>query len=137
MAENIQSLCTETRFSEQRCEKVFPMALARYQEGLPSHYSRTVHETRMNIALNLFGAQARGPKFQEYSEKLITNCNAYWEGGKQTCEAPSLTGNLCNLPKNFYPDHEHCSGIRYIGEIITCKCRVGDLLNKKSIEQRD
>lgn len=112
--DSITSLYTETRFSEQRCEKVFPMAIARYHEGLPSHYSRVIHEGRLTAALNLFAAQARGPKYKEYCEKLIKTCNNHWKAGKQLCEYPSLTDNPCTLPKHL-TEQEHCSGVRYIG----------------------
>lgn len=69
------------------------------------------------MALALFGAQARGPLFQEYSRQLITECHAFWEAGRQLCEAASLTNNPCNLSKHG-PDREHCSGVRYIGMYI-------------------
>ncbi|GJQ87999.1 hypothetical protein Trydic_g12925 [Trypoxylus dichotomus] len=116
--ESVTHLYTETRFSEQRCEKVFPMAIARYQEGLPGHYSRAIHESRLTAALNLFAAQARGPKSKEYCEKLIRNCNNHWKTGKQLCEYPSLTDNPCTLPKHS-AEQEHCSGVRYIA---ACDC---------------
>lgn len=48
------SLYTDTRFSEQRCLKVLPLAVARYQEGLPPHYAKAEHEARLAIALGLF-----------------------------------------------------------------------------------
>lgn len=48
------TLYTDTRFSEQRCLKVLPLAVARYQEGLPSHYAKSEHEARLAIALSLF-----------------------------------------------------------------------------------
>ncbi|KAF2880700.1 hypothetical protein ILUMI_25471 [Ignelater luminosus] len=111
-------VCTDTRFSEQRCLKVLPLALARYQEGLPSHYTRAVHEARLAVALALFSAQARGPLFQQYNTQLIAECQAHWENGRQLCEAASLTGNPCNLPKHS-SDQEHCSGVRYIA---ACDC---------------
>ncbi|KAK5646979.1 hypothetical protein RI129_005443 [Pyrocoelia pectoralis] len=116
--ETLASLGTDTRFSEQRCLKVLPLALARYQEGLPSHYTRTVHETRLSLAIAFFGAQARGPLFHQYSAQLVADCQAHWETGRQLCEVASLTGNPCNLPKHT-SDQEHCSGVRYIA---ACDC---------------
>ncbi|KAF5277720.1 hypothetical protein FQR65_LT03700 [Abscondita terminalis] len=116
--ETLTSLSTDTRFSEQRCLKVLPLALARYQEGLPSHYTRAIHETRLTMALAFFGAQARGPLFHQYSAQLVAECQAYWESGRQLCEAASLTGNPCTLPKHS-ADQEHCSGVRYIA---VCDC---------------
>lgn len=114
--ELIKSLCTDTCFSEQRCLKVLPLALARYQEGLPAHYTRATHEARLASALTLFGVQARGPVFHQYCAQLEAECLVYWEAGKQLCEVASLTGNPCTLPKHS-AEQEHCSGVRYIGKL--------------------
>lgn len=105
----------DTRFSEQRCKKVLPLALARYQEALPNHYTRATHEARLASAMTLFGVQARGPVFNQYCTQLEAECLAYWETGRQLCEAASLTGNPCTLPKHP-PEQEHCSGVLYIGK---------------------
>lgn len=113
--DQVMSLAIDTRFSEQRCKKVLPLALARYQEGLPTHYTKGIHETRQNYALSLFAAQARGPMFQDFSEKLLEECQKHWENGRQLCESASLTGNPCTKPKHN-PDEEHCSGVRYVGK---------------------
>lgn len=43
----MSAIYTDIKFSEQRCQKVLPLALARYQENLPSHYTRTHHETKV------------------------------------------------------------------------------------------
>lgn len=114
----INNLSTDLLFSEQRCLKVLPIALARYQEGLPGHYSQMLHEAKLNAAIALFAAQARGPVFQQYNEQLISDCQAYWEAGRQLCEVLSYTGNPCTLPKHS-SDVEHCSGVRYIGKHIS------------------
>ncbi|ENN78691.1 hypothetical protein YQE_04863, partial [Dendroctonus ponderosae] len=106
------SLYTDTRFSEQRCLKVLPLAVARYQEGLPSHYAQSEHEARLAIALNLFRAQARGPRYPQYEMKLEMECHAHWSNERQQCEAASMTGNPCKLPKHP-ADQEHMSGFIY------------------------
>lgn len=110
----ISALCTDTRFSEQRCLKVLPLALARYQENLPPHYALAEHERRLGMALALFNAQARGPVFQQYVSKLRADCRAHWENGRQQCEAASMTGNPCKLPKHG-SDQEHMSVFVYKG----------------------
>lgn len=43
----LSALNIDTRFSEQRCLKVLPLAVARYQENLPPHYTRSYHESRV------------------------------------------------------------------------------------------
>jgi protein SMG8 len=40
-------LDVEGQFSEARCSKVLPLALAAYQENLPSHYSSQYHENKV------------------------------------------------------------------------------------------
>jgi hypothetical protein len=117
----ISSLCTDTRFSEQRCLKVLPLALARYQENLPPHYPHAEHDRRLSMALALFNAQARGPVFQQYVTKLKADCKAHWENGRQQCEAASMTGNPCKLPKHT-SEQEHMSGFIYKGRYLTIWC---------------
>lgn len=119
----VVSLCTDTRFSEQRCLKVLPLALARYQEGLSSHYGRVEHEARLNMALTFFRAQARGPVYLQYAKQLETDCLAHWKNGKEQCEFASLTGNPCKLPKHS-DDQEHMSGFIY-KSICDCGRKIG------------
>ncbi|XP_044752474.1 protein SMG8 [Coccinella septempunctata] len=105
-------LNVETKFSEQRCMKVLPIALAKYQEGLPSHYGKAEHEARLAMAMNLFRAQARGALYPKFAKQLQSDCLEHWTNGRQQCEAPSLTGNPCKLPKHD-SDQEHMSGFIY------------------------
>lgn len=37
----------DTNFSERRCRKVQPIAMAAYQDNLPTHYNRNYHETKV------------------------------------------------------------------------------------------
>jgi len=46
-------LDVDQRFSEARCSKVFPLAVATYQENLPPHYTKKYHETKVKNLLNL------------------------------------------------------------------------------------
>lgn len=126
-------LCTDTRFSDQRCLKVLPLALARYQEGLPSHYGKAEHEARLNMALALFKAQARGPVFLQYVKQLEADCLAHWKNGKEQCEIPSLTGNPCKLPKHS-EDQEHISGFVY-KSICDCGRKMGPREDPYTVKQ--
>ena len=38
---------------------------------------------------------ARGPATEKYMRQLELNCDNMWKGGRQLCEAVSLTGNHC------------------------------------------
>lgn len=40
-------LDTDVKFSEARCKKVFPIAVAKYQDSLPSHYTKQYHERKV------------------------------------------------------------------------------------------
>ncbi|KAL1497183.1 hypothetical protein ABEB36_008182 [Hypothenemus hampei] len=120
---SMAALCTDTRFSDQRCLKVLPLAVARYQEGLAPHYAKVEHEARLAVALGLFRAQARGPKYPQYELKLEMECQAHWENGRQQCEAASMTGNPCKLPKHP-SDQEHISGFIY-KSVCDCGKKIG------------
>ncbi|CAK1543830.1 unnamed protein product [Leptosia nina] len=111
------SLATDVRFSKARCAKVLPIAQASYAEGLPSHYSSQHHAHKVNVALGVVEAMARGPLAGGARARLRTACAATWRT-RRLCEAPSLTSHPC-----INPDHdnskEHSSGVRYIS---ACNC---------------
>ncbi|XP_059178567.1 nonsense-mediated mRNA decay factor SMG8-like [Physella acuta] len=83
------------RFSENRCNKVLPMAENAYQQDLPPFYITSYHQSRVNKVKRLFAQYARGPAYEKYLMELEASCERYWKAGRQQCEALSLTGNLC------------------------------------------
>ncbi|XP_014673337.1 PREDICTED: protein smg8-like isoform X2 [Priapulus caudatus] len=85
----------EQRFSENRCAKVLPIATGTYQEGLPSHYVKSVHETKLAQARRVFQHHARGPATSRFARQLSEECEKYWKAGRQLCEEISLTGQHC------------------------------------------
>ncbi|KAH0550329.1 protein SMG8 [Cotesia glomerata] len=132
-------LNTDVKFSKSRCNKVLPRALQTYQENLPQHYGRVYHETKLAHAMTVFEMHARGPLYDEFSEKLQMECDKHWRAGRQMCEVLSLTGNPCTNrlhrggsegggseladvreTDNDSPILEHCSGVRYV-----CACNCG------------
>ncbi|XP_071455115.1 nonsense-mediated mRNA decay factor SMG8 [Hetaerina americana] len=96
-------LDTDVRFSENRCGKVFPLAVATYQENLPPHYTKDYHETRLAHAASVLATHARGPMFEQYATQLEEECEHYWRSGHQMCEVLSLTGNPCTNPLHRTP----------------------------------
>ncbi|KAK7791770.1 hypothetical protein R5R35_012316 [Gryllus longicercus] len=149
MLNNLHSLLdVDVKFSEGRCGKVLPLALATYQESLPPHYTRDYHESKLTHALAVFAEHARGPLFDQFATQLEKECDRHWRNGRQMCEVLSLTGNPCTNPlhrgggegagggelQNEDPDDdpeiekvdrsqlpvmEHSSGVRYIS---ACNC---------------
>lgn len=117
------NLNTDTKFSEQRCWKVLPLALAQYQENLPTHYGKAVHDARLAVAFNLFRTQARGPMFRRYAVQLKEECLAYWEKGRQQCEEASMMGNPCKLPKHG-SEQPHISDFVYKA-VCDCGRKIG------------
>ncbi|XP_011266292.1 protein SMG8 [Camponotus floridanus] len=133
-------LDTDVKFSKSRCSKVLPRALQSYQENLPQHYTRAYHESKLAHAMAVFEMHARGPLFEEFSEKLQAECDKHWRAGRQMCEVLSLTGHPCTNPihrggsegagggeqtepredDSELPTREHCSGVRYV-----CACNCG------------
>lgn len=61
-------------------------------------FSRAYHETKLAHAMAVFEMHARGPLFDEFSEKLQAECEKHWQAGRQMCEVLSLTGNPCTNP---------------------------------------
>lgn len=58
----------DAKFSEARCAKVLPLALATYQQNSPFHYTREYHENRVSfsiryILLSLIGVFHVKPDF--------------------------------------------------------------------------
>lgn len=150
MLENLHSLLdVDVKFSEGRCGKVLPLALATYQESLPLHYTRDYHETKLAHALAVFAEHARGPLFDQFANQLEKECDRHWRNGRQMCEVLSLTGNPCTNPlhrggsegagggellneerfnddpefekidRSQLPFMEHSSGVRYVA---ACNC---------------
>ncbi|RUS78116.1 hypothetical protein EGW08_014124 [Elysia chlorotica] len=100
------SLDISTRFSENRCNKVLPLAESAYQQDLPPYYITSFHESRLNKAKRVFSQYARGPGYAKYMQELELSCTRYWKSGRQQCEALSLTGNLCTNKVHLLPGQE-------------------------------
>ena len=124
---------TEIMFSELRCKKILPTAVAAYTEGLPPHYTAEYHNAKLLAAMSVYSMQARGPASEKFAEMLAAECTTYWQSGRQMCEELSLTGNNCTnrrhvLPgqetaesgsKKVLPAMQHSSGVQYIA---ACNC---------------
>ncbi|KAH3818615.1 nonsense-mediated mRNA decay factor SMG8-like isoform X1 [Dreissena polymorpha] len=89
---------TDRRFSENRCNKVLPLAESAYQENLPTHYVTAYHLSKLAHAKKVFTQLARGPACDKYLNQLEESCDTFWKNGRQLCEETSLTGNHCVNP---------------------------------------
>jgi len=122
-------LDVEGQFSEARCSKVLPLALAKYQENLPSHYNSKYHENKKALVMALLTSHGRGPSVQRFLARLNVECDRLWRHGRRMCEAPSIGRNPCiqpvhNVPNEENPDAKlavlpHHSGVRYVA---ACSC---------------
>ncbi|EFX84763.1 hypothetical protein DAPPUDRAFT_222870 [Daphnia pulex] len=122
-------LDVEGQFSEARCLKVLPLALAAYQENLPSHYSSQYHENKKTQAKALLSSHGRGPAVQKFLGRLDVECDRFWRNGRRMCEFPSIIGNPCIQPVHRVLGEEngenklsvlpHMSGVRYVS---ACSC---------------
>ncbi|XP_063674966.1 nonsense-mediated mRNA decay factor SMG8-like isoform X1 [Bolinopsis microptera] len=97
-AKIIMQLDPEGQYSENRCQKAYPVASAAYMDSLPSHYTHAIHQRQLQHALHILRSRAKGPAFSTYAAKLKEDCDAIWEDGRKGCESISLTGNACVLP---------------------------------------
>jgi len=61
-------------------------------------FFRAYHESKLAHAMTVFEMHARGPLFEEFSEKLQAECDKHWRAGRQMCEVLSLTGHPCTNP---------------------------------------
>jgi protein SMG8 len=50
-------LDTDVRFSEGRCGKVLPLAVATYQENLPPQYTRDYHESKVRCGSSISNSE--------------------------------------------------------------------------------
>ncbi|KAL3861502.1 hypothetical protein ACJMK2_007534 [Sinanodonta woodiana] len=101
---------TETRFSENRCNKVLPLAESAYQENLPQHYVLSYHLSKLAQAKKVFSQFARGPSCDKYIAQLEESCVNFWKNGRQLCEEISLTGNHCVNPLHRNPEEHETEG---------------------------
>ncbi|XP_029644947.1 protein SMG8 [Octopus sinensis] len=97
-------LDVDIRFSENRCNKVLPVAETAYQEGLPTHYTNSYHLSKFNQAKRVFAQYARGAAYKKYLCQLEEACEKWWKSGRQLCEEISLTGQHCVNPLHRLPD---------------------------------
>ncbi|XP_074595589.1 nonsense-mediated mRNA decay factor SMG8 [Brevipalpus obovatus] len=137
------TLDIDTKFSENRCAKLLPIALSIYQEDLPPHYTSDYHEQKIEQALHYFFLQSRGSAIHDFIPRLRQECEAVWRNGRRMCEVLSMTGNHCLNPlhkntvdgedgvvvksENLMTEHEsthlpvmaHCSGVKILS---ACNC---------------
>ena len=107
---------TTPDFSSVWCSKVFPAARDVYLEMLPPLYSTQEHLARRERALAFFEARVRGPAVGLWRGRLAEECERVWQGGRQGCDAVSLTGRPCLNPRHNPPDSSqpHSSGVRFL-----------------------
>ena len=57
---------TEVKFSDARCATAFPLAVAAYVEGLPSHYTKAQHQAKVSLSSKLYFSKISNFFEQEY-----------------------------------------------------------------------
>lgn len=102
------------------CNHGYDLALSNYSDTLPHHYSKSYHESKLDVALEVFRKYARGSDSQKLEEKIRENCDAIWKSGKQQCEILSLRGNPCIMVmKHASAGTPHSSGLIFVS---ACNC---------------
>ena len=64
---------TEIMFSELRCKKILPTALAAYTEGLPPHYTAEYHNAKLLSAMSVYSMQVCSKFMQVHPLKSYPN----------------------------------------------------------------
>ena len=99
------------QYSTVTCERAMPIARAAYTEGLPALYTRRRHAAQLQRVLAVFRQSAVGPATPRYQEILESECEGIWSAGRQMCDAVSLTGQPCTLPRHETSTAAHSSGV--------------------------
>ncbi|KAK6633972.1 hypothetical protein RUM44_004579 [Polyplax serrata] len=136
-----EHLDIDAKFSEARCSKVLPLAVATYQQNSPFHYTREYHESKLAQAMSVLVMHGRGSMIDKYAAQLEKECIKHWQNGRQMCQVLSLTGHPCtnaihkggstegvidpsvvestDRNRETLEVKEHSSGVRYVS---TCNC---------------
>lgn len=86
------------------CRQAQETALAHYKDGLPQHYPRHLHLTKLQESLFLYDDRASGgPFLAKFRQRLVEQCRAVWTDGRQGCEQLSLTGHSCQHGRLDHP----------------------------------
>lgn len=89
------SMGLNMKFSVSWCKIALPVAREVYLKDLPSCYPSSLHNTKLEEALNAFRSMVKGPALQTFTKKLEDECTHIWTSGRQLCDAVSLTGKSC------------------------------------------
>ena len=90
------------RFSATACLRAAERAVEAYKSELPPLYLPSEHAWRLRAALKIFLSSARGPAVTEYEGRVVMVCEGVWRGGRRQCEAVSVTGWPCRLPRRHH-----------------------------------
>lgn len=107
----------ERAVSQQLCKEATSAALQVYNAALAPVYAASVHDERLRAALATYARLAAGSCSRAFEQALRSECARIWAAGRQRCEAQSLLGLLCELPRAH--DGAHRSGARLL---LACSC---------------
>jgi len=82
-------------YSARTCERFMSGCHKIYQDRLPQVYTEKLHNERLKLASDYLKSNSVGPCQQVYLESLEKTLKAFWEDGRQACNAVSLTGRPC------------------------------------------
>lgn len=91
------------RLSSEQCTAAVPAAVAAYTaaaagDGGAGHYPASVHAAALRRALRVYRQTAWGAAAAAGAASVTAACEAWWQSGRQGCEARSLSGRPCCLP---------------------------------------
>lgn len=105
------------------CEYGLERAKEHYKEMLPTFYSKNYHEQKTIQSTLMLKKYGRGTHLAICENKLTDICNDIWLNGRQQCEALSLRGNPCAMPKHDILSNDNGGGHNSAESIIsTCNC---------------
>eukprot|EP01083_Nonionella_stella_P019634 54534_1 len=87
------------RYSSLLCRRAYKSARGSYLRDLPDMYPATLHSQHIKLAMKVFRQQSIAPLQEYYCRQLYAELTQIWKaGGRQACDAVSLTGRPCCRP---------------------------------------
>ncbi|ORX50960.1 hypothetical protein DM01DRAFT_1408942 [Hesseltinella vesiculosa] len=87
----------EKVFSRSHSSEIMQRCKDLYLQDTPPYYTEGYHQRKMESVTRLYRSTTRGAAAEEYLHRLERECDFLWKQDRQSCEAHSLTGKVCQL----------------------------------------
>ncbi|KAA0202376.1 hypothetical protein HAZT_HAZT010898 [Hyalella azteca] len=99
---------SELKFVRNTCRKAYESALGFYTFNVPQHYPVHTHQDKLLESIACYRRLSCACAFtKEFEERLVRECEQHWQDGRLGCEQLSLTGHICQCPRQDHPTLLH------------------------------